>query len=30
MDTFLAPIENPQQPMMKLVYAMARRNSAKW
>jgi alkylhydroperoxidase family enzyme len=29
MDTFLAPIENPQQPMMKLVYAMARRQFGK-
>jgi len=29
MDTFLAPIENPQQPMMKLVYAMTRREFGK-
>jgi alkylhydroperoxidase family enzyme len=29
MDTFLAPIENPQQPLMKLVYAMARRQFGK-
>jgi alkylhydroperoxidase family enzyme len=29
MDTFLPPIENPQQPMMKLVYAMTRRQFGK-
>jgi alkylhydroperoxidase family enzyme len=29
MDTFLAPIENPQQPMMKLIYAMTRREFGK-
>ncbi len=29
MDTFLAPIENPRQPMMKLVYAMARHQFGK-
>ncbi len=29
MDTFLPPIENPPQPMMKLVYAMTRRQFGK-
>jgi alkylhydroperoxidase family enzyme len=29
MSTFLAPIENPQEPMMKLAYAMARRQFGK-
>jgi alkylhydroperoxidase family enzyme len=29
MDTFLPPIENPQQPMMKLVYALTRRQFGK-
>jgi alkylhydroperoxidase family enzyme len=29
MDTFLPPIENPQKPLMKLVYAMARRQFGK-
>ncbi|MGH9599900.1 MAG: hypothetical protein ACRD27_08545, partial [Terracidiphilus sp.] len=29
MDTFLAPIENPSSPMMKLVYAMSRRQFGK-
>jgi len=29
MDTFLAPIENPASPMMKLAYAMTRRQFGK-
>ncbi len=29
MDTFLAPIENPASPMMKLVYSMSRRQFGK-
>ena len=29
MDTYLSPIENPKQPMMKLVYAMTRRQFGK-
>jgi alkylhydroperoxidase family enzyme len=29
MDTFLSPIENPKQPMMKMVYAMTRRQFGK-
>jgi alkylhydroperoxidase family enzyme len=29
MDTYLAPIENPHQPMMKLVYALTRRQFGK-
>jgi alkylhydroperoxidase family enzyme len=29
MSTFLAPIENPSNPMMKLVYAMSRRQFGK-
>jgi len=29
MDTFLAPIENPSSPMLKLVYAMSRRQFGK-
>lgn len=29
MDTYLAPIENPKQPMMKLVYALTRRQFGK-
>jgi alkylhydroperoxidase family enzyme len=29
MDTFLAPIENPKSPMLKLVYAMSRRQFGK-
>ena len=29
MDTFLAPIERPQNPMLKLVYAMTRRQFGK-
>ena len=29
MDTFLTPIENPQNPMLKLVYAMTRRQFGK-
>ena len=29
MDTFLAPIENPQSAMMKLVYGMSRRQFGK-
>lgn len=29
MDTFLAPIEHPQQPLLKLVYAMTRRQFGK-
>jgi alkylhydroperoxidase family enzyme len=29
MDTFLAPIENPASPMLKLVYAMSRRQFGK-
>jgi len=29
MDTFLAPIENPSSPMMKLAYAMTRRQFGK-
>jgi alkylhydroperoxidase family enzyme len=29
MDTFLAPIETPSDPMMKLVYAMTRRQFGK-
>jgi alkylhydroperoxidase family enzyme len=29
MDTFLSPIENPSQPMMKLVYALTRRQFGK-
>ncbi len=29
MDTFLPPIENPQQPLMKFVYAMTRRQFGK-
>lgn len=29
MDAFLSPIQNPQQPMMKLVYAMTRRQFGK-
>ncbi len=29
MDTFLPPIENPPQPMMKLVYALTRRQFGK-
>jgi len=29
MDTFLSPIENPQQPMMKVAYAMTRRQFGK-
>lgn len=29
MDTFLAPIENPANPMMKLAYAMTRRQFGK-
>jgi alkylhydroperoxidase family enzyme len=29
MDTFLAPIENPQSPMLKLVYGMSRRQFGK-
>jgi len=29
MDTFLAPIENPASPMLKMVYAMSRRQFGK-
>ncbi|HUA98650.1 MAG TPA: carboxymuconolactone decarboxylase family protein [Terracidiphilus sp.] len=29
MDTFLAPIENPASPMLRLVYAMSRRQFGK-
>ena len=29
MDTFLAPVENPRNPMLKLVYAMTRRQFGK-
>ena len=29
MDTFLAPIEHPQQPLLKLVYMMTRRQFGK-
>ena len=29
MDTFLAPIENPRQPLLKLVYAMTKRQFGK-
>jgi alkylhydroperoxidase family enzyme len=29
MDTFLAPIENPTSPMLKMVYAMSRRQFGK-
>jgi alkylhydroperoxidase family enzyme len=29
MDTFLAPIENPSNPMLKLVFAMSRRQFGK-
>jgi alkylhydroperoxidase family enzyme len=29
MDTFLAPIENPKSPMLKLVYVMSRRQFGK-
>ena len=29
MDTFLAPIENPASPMLKLVYAMSRKQFGK-